>query len=167
MKKTKLFLLLIFLILLISAAFLLFFNSQSNKSQIENTKEYDLKITAGKKDFSLSREDILKMPLEEFYAEYLSSSHDDEKGTYEGISIQELFEIQSINIEDFTSLTAKATDGYQTTYTSSEIKSGNVFLIVKKNGKPLDEANGPFLTVLKNYPFGNRNVKSVSSLSLK
>jgi len=110
--------------------------------------------------------------LIEFNANLDTSDSDPELHKYTGVLLNDILKALNIDIENYTTVIAKAIDGYTVAYDASEVMDdNNLFIAIKKDGKPLGNkssgGNGPYQIIVRDDAFSQRWCKFVIELELK
>jgi len=122
----------------------------------------------GKIDMDLIRE----IGIKNFYANLDTSDSDPEEHQYSGIPVNDALKVLEINIDDYSTVTAKAIDGYNVVFDVSEIMDeDSIWIAIEKDGKPLGSkssgGSGPYQIIIKKDAFSQRWCKFVIELELK
>jgi DMSO/TMAO reductase YedYZ molybdopterin-dependent catalytic subunit len=103
----------------------------------------------------------------------LSSSHADETAVFTGVPLRVLLDAaQPGLLSDATMVVTRATDGYVSSLTPEEVRSGDaVLLAYAKDGESLggleDGGTGPFRIIILTDKYGNRCTKWVNEIEIR
>lgn len=103
----------------------------------------------------------------------VSSSHDDEKGTFTGVPLRDLLaEVDPDLLDEAKQIVVRATDGYVSAFGVDEVRgSDDVLLVYAKDDASLgtdeDGGTGPFRIVVLSDPYGNRCTKWVNEIEIR
>ena len=86
---------------------------------------------------------------------------------YSGIELRSLFAKMDIPVNNDTEVTVICSDQYEIVLTGEEILTeGNIYLVTRESGEPLDEESGPFMLVVNNDEFSTRWAKNVVKVKI-
>ena len=107
-----------------------------------------------------------------FNANLDTSDSGPEPHQYTGILLNDILEKLDINTESYDTVTAKAIDGYNVVYETSEVlDEDNIYLAIMRDGEPLGSkstgGSGPYQIIVTKDSFSQRWCKFVIELELK
>ncbi len=120
-------------------------------------------IVSGETVAEYTMEDIMALPKVELEKEIVSSSGENQKGLFTGVTLRDLLEAAYPNWqEQGTMVASRAEDGYISAYDTEEVAADdNIIVAYLIDGKSLgtkeDGGVGPFRIVIRDDEFGNRS----------
>lgn len=107
----------------------------------------------------------------DFSADLDTSDSGPEEHLYTGIPMSGLFENMDIDVSDYSTVIAKAIDGYNVAYNASEVsEDDNIYIAIKRDGQPLGTkstgGSGPYQVIVRKDDFSQRWCKFVIELEL-
>ncbi|MDR2458246.1 MAG: molybdopterin-dependent oxidoreductase [Clostridiales Family XIII bacterium] len=164
-KKAKPVILIIIILLLLAIAssiIILERNKNIKTDAIKTNKNFTITLDGKEKIYTI--DDLKRFTQVTKYKKYSSSSGETEEGNFTGVELKDIVNDLGSKKKPENYL-IKATDGYQTVFTESEVsKKNNILLVYKKNNKKLPQKMGTFCILYLGYPFGQKNVKMVNKI---
>lgn len=170
MKKKNIIIVVIVVVVLVGAiAVLAILNAP--KGEIESGT---LTVVSGGETIgTFSMEELQDMEYVEVEKEIVSSSYQNDEGTFRGVPLRSIISACDENIlENATQVVIRSEDAYVTAYSAEDVaESDNIFLAYSKNGESLGNKEnggvGPFRIIVTEDEFGNRCAKYVCEIEVK
>lgn len=132
-----------------------------------------LEITVDGKSVTYTMEEIMAMPKVEFEKEIVSSSQENQKGTFTGVTLDDLLDAADANWQSqATMVVARAEDGYTSAFDVAEVTADdNIVVAYLIDGESLgtkeDGGVGPFRIVVRDDEFGTRSTYWLSQIEVQ
>jgi predicted lipoprotein with Yx(FWY)xxD motif len=172
-KRNTIIIVSVSFVLVLTVGLFAFLNA-GNASQKKILQEETLVLISadGKTLGTINMDIIEKTGPVDFSANLDTSDSEPQQHLYTGVLLNDILKKLGINVLDYSSLIAKAVDGYTVAYTTLEImEEDNIYLAVKKDGKPLGTKNtggsGPYQIIARKDAFSQRWCKFVVEIELK
>jgi hypothetical protein len=122
----------------------------------------------GEIDMSL----VESIGLQDFSANLDTSDSEPEAHRYRGVQLNDALAALKIDIGDHSTIIAKAVDGYNVAFTTSEVQEeDNIYLAIIRDGESLGTkssgGSGPYQIIVRRDSFSQRWCKFVIELELK
>lgn len=132
-----------------------------------------LSITVSGKTVDYTMEDIKAMPKVEFEKEIVSSSQENQKGMFTGVTLNDLLTAADPDWQkQGTMVVCQAEDGYVSSFDMDEVATDdNIIVAYMIDGKSLgtkeDGGKGPFRIVVRDDEFGTRSTYWLSQIEVQ
>jgi hypothetical protein len=174
MKKRNIIIIITVIAVLVVAVGVLAFLNAGNAEEKKMLEEEAI-ILIKSADQQLGEVDmglIGKIGMEDFSANLDTSDSEPEEHLYSGVLLNDVLSALDIDISDYSTVVAKAVDGYNVAFDASEIQEDdNIYLATMRDGKPLGTkssgGSGPYQIIVRDDAFSQRWCKFVIELELK
>ena len=162
-KKTKLMLAAMAALLVIG---LIIINRSLVKKEDERAQKQQLTILLGTEEKVYDYDESVP-EYQTFQTQMKRKNGDKFDKEYSGIELRLLLADMDIPVNNDTEVTAVCSDQSEITLTGEEILTvGNIYLVTRDSGEPLDEESGPFMLVVNNDEFSTRWAKNVVKVKI-
>lgn len=173
MKKKNIIIISIVVVLLIIAVAVF---AALNAGDIQEKKTLEenalISVTAGGKEVAKIDSDLIdSLEPEEFSATKDTSETGPQDYQYTGIPLADALEELDLEPADYSSLVARAIDGYTVAFEIGEVlEEDNIYIVFKENGEFLgtksEGGKGPYMIVVRKDQFSQRWCKYLVELEL-
>jgi len=140
------------------------------KKALEAKKLISIK-SEGKELAAVGSEIINSLDLIDFSATKDTSETGPEEHYYTGVALIDILDKMDIETGDYSSLVARAIDGYTVAFETEEVLAeNNIYVVFKEDGKFLGTKSqggkGPYMIIVREDPFSQRWCKYLIELEL-
>ena len=162
-KKTKLIIAALAALLVVV---LIAVNRNMTKKDDERAQKQQLIVLRGAKETIYEYDETIP-EYQTFETQMKRKNGDKFDKEYSGIELRSLFAKMDLPVNNDTEVTVICSDQYEIVLTGEEILTeGNIYLVTRESGEPLDEESGPFMLVVNNDEFSTRWAKNVVKVKI-
>ncbi len=133
----------------------------------------NLEISISGKTFVYTMKDIQSLPKIEFEKEIVSSSQENQKGLFTGVTLHDLLNAANPDWQkQGTMVVCRAEDGFVSSFDVTEVATDNNIIVAylidgKSLGTKEDSGKGPFRIVVQDDEFGTRSTYWLSEIEVQ
>jgi hypothetical protein len=172
MKKRNIVIIATLAILLIIVAVFAYLNARDIGGKKQLAEEESILVKFDGSEIGRVDMDFIKNAGEkEFTAVADTSDSGPEENYYTGVLMRDILEKMGIDIDDYSTFSVKAVDGYTVAFDVEEIRDkDNIYIAYMENGRYLGTGDsggsGPYQAIVRKDPFSNRWCKFVVEIEL-